>query len=97
MTPAETLGKLAEAWDWLQRHPDAPPAIEVLVANFILHVIQWLLEQEGRKQYPHLAARLPKLYRCLEHGDIETFEAWWTQARPLLLQTPVAPPNMRLC
>lgn len=50
MTPAETLWELAEAWDWLRRHPDAPPAIEVLLADFILKVITWLLEQEGRKQ-----------------------------------------------
>lgn len=97
MSPLELLWELAENWDWLRRHADAPPALEVLLANFILNTIQYLLSQEERKQYPQLSARLPQLYRCIERGDIETFEAWWSEARPLLLQPLHTLENPRLC
>lgn len=95
MNTAELLAALADAWDWLVLHPDAPPALELVIANSLLNTLTCLLNELGRARYPTIAARLPFLYRCIECGDVETVRAWWQQARPLLLQEPA--PNRRLC
>lgn len=94
MTPTELLQDAAEAWDWLEQQPDAPYLLRIYAAVYILRLLSESLTAQEWAAYPLLQARLHAVRESLRFG-IDTFRAWWQQARPLLLQEPT--PNRRLC